>query len=199
MNKSAGLIVAGGLSRRLGGGDKCLLRVGGETLLDRAISRLSPQVGPMALNANGDPRRFVPCPLPVLADCVPDRPGPLAGILTGLKWAQSLGLEWCLTVPGDTPLFPHDLAERLQGAVRRGAPAAIAASNGHPHPVFGLWPVTWIMEIEKALAEKRLGVWKFAQAMGAAEVEWPGAPFDPFLNVNTPADVTALEEILRRR
>lgn len=199
MNKIAGLIVAGGLSRRLGGGDKCLLRVDGETLLERAIRRLAPQVGPMALNANGDPRRFAPCPLPVLADCVPDRPGPLAGILTGLEWAQNLGFEWVLTIPGDTPLFPLDLVERLESALRQGAPAAITASNGHPHPVFGLWPVTWITEIEKALAEKRLGVWKFAQAMGVAEVDWPTLPFDPFLNVNTPDDVTALEEILRRR
>lgn len=199
MSRIAGLIVAGGLSRRLGGGDKCLLRVAEKSLLDRAISRLAPQVGPMALNANDDPRRFAPCPLPVLADCLPDRPGPLAGILTGLIWAKKQGFEWCLTVPGDTPLFPLDLAERLQQAVDRGAPAAIAASNGHPHPVFGLWPVTWIMEIEKAVAEKRLGVWNLAHSLGAAEVDWPCAPFDPFLNVNTPADVESLEEILRRR
>jgi len=199
VNKIAGLIVAGGLSRRMGGGDKCLLTVDSETLLDRAIQRLSPQVTQMALNANGDPRRFAPRPLPVLADCVPGCPGPLAGILTGLKWAQDLGHDWCLTIPGDTPLFPLDLAKRLEAAIQNGAPAAIAASGGRPHPVFGLWPVTWITFLTEALADQRLGVWKFAQFMGATEVPWPTTPFDPFLNVNTRIDITALEEILKRR
>lgn len=199
MNAIPGLILAGGLSRRMGGGDKCLIRVAGETLLDRAIDRITPQVGNLALNANGDPRRFAPRPLPVLADGVPGFLGPLAGILTGLKWAQGLGAHWCLTIPGDTPLFPLDLAERLQQAITDGVPAAIAASNGRPHPVFGLWPVTWITKLEESLAENRLGVWKFAQDMGAAEVSWDNAPHDPFLNVNTEVDVTELETILRRR
>lgn len=199
MTEIAGLILAGGLSRRMGGGDKCLLRVAGETLLDRAIDRLRPQVRHLALNANGDPRRFAPRSLPVLADGVPGFPGPLAGILTGLDWAQSLGSQWCLTVPGDTPLFPLDLAERLRQAVKDGAPAAIAASNGRPHPVFGLWPVTWITKLEESLAENRLGVWKFAQAQGAAEVVWDNHPTDPFLNVNTEVDVAELEAILKRR
>lgn len=197
MSRIAGLILAGGLSRRMGGGDKCLLEVAGETLLDRAVARLRPQVGCLALNANGDPRRFAPRPLPVLADCVPGFPGPLAGILTGLRWAQGLGADWCLTIPGDTPLFPLDLAQRLQLAIGNGAPAAIAASNGRPHPVFGLWPVTWITKLDESLAGNRLGVWKFAQEMGAAEVSWDTIPHDPFLNANTEIDVAELEAILK--
>jgi len=199
VSRLPGLILAGGLSRRMGGGDKCLLQVAGETLLDRAIGRLSPQVGQVALNANGDPLRFAPRSLPVLADCVPGFVGPLAGILTGLKWAQGLGADWCLTIPGDTPLFPLDLANRLQQAVDDGAPAAIAASNGRPHPVFGLWPVTWITKLEESLARNRLGVWKFAQALGATEVSWDSDPHDPFLNVNTEVDAKELEAILRPR
>ena len=87
----AGVILAGGLARRMGGGDKALLRLGGETLLARVIARIKPQVGEMVLNANGDPARFAEFGLPVVADTVEGFAGPLAGILAGMRWAAARG------------------------------------------------------------------------------------------------------------
>ncbi|MBC7799638.1 MAG: NTP transferase domain-containing protein, partial [Gemmatimonadaceae bacterium] len=84
---TAGVILAGGLARRMGGGDKALRIVGGQTVLARTIARLSPQVAPLILNANGDPARFGEYGLPVVADGLPDHPGPLAGVLAGMEWA----------------------------------------------------------------------------------------------------------------
>ncbi|WP_292582805.1 NTP transferase domain-containing protein, partial [Mesorhizobium sp.] len=81
----AGIILAGGQSRRMGGGDKTLLVLGGRSLLDHVVARLVPQVGPLALSANGDPARFARFGLPVLADTVEGHAGPLAGILTGIE------------------------------------------------------------------------------------------------------------------
>lgn len=199
MTATAGIILAGGQSRRMGGGDKCLLSVDDAPLLRLVADRLGPQVAVMAINANGDPGRFAAFALPVLADVVAGQPGPLAGILTALLWARDQGLRRCLTVAGDTPLLPMDLLERLEQAVTPDQPAAIAASGGRVHPVCGLWPVSLIAPLRQALAEGRRGVWKFAQEANAAQVSWSDQPADPFLNVNTPEDLAALRNSLRRR
>jgi molybdopterin-guanine dinucleotide biosynthesis protein A len=121
--KIAGVILAGGLARRMGGGDKALLELAGETLLARVIARLKPQVGEMVLNANGDPARFAEFGLPVVADTVEGFAGPLAGILAGMRWAAAKGYSHVASAAGDTPFFPADLVAR--GWRARCTPAVI--------------------------------------------------------------------------
>lgn len=193
---AAGIILAGGQARRMGGGDKGLLLVGGRPLLARVIDRLRPQVEALALNANGPAGRFADFALPVIADVMPDQPGPLAGILSGLEWARSQGFDWIVSTAADTPLVPRDLRQQLSQAVKAGAPLAIAASNDRVHPTAGLWPVSLASSIRHALAAKQRGLWAFAQKSGAVMVEWPALPHDPFFNVNTPVDIARLEEML---
>lgn len=197
-----GVILAGGRSSRMGGGDKTLLHVGGQTLLARCVARLAPQAGPLALNANGDPARFLPaCDLPVIADA-PDAAdaGPLAGVLAGLTWLHESapGCRWLLTVAGDTPLFPADLAVRLlAGASEPGARLAVAASGGRTHPVFGLWPADLLDELRHAVTVEGLRrVFSLLDRYPTATVDWPVEPFDPFFNVNTPADAAQLATLL---
>ena len=191
-----GLILAGGLSRRMGGGDKSLTRLGGRTLLERVAARLAPQVGALALNANGDPARFG-IALPVIPDSMPDHPGPLAGVLAGLDHiaAHHPAMEWLLTAPADCPFLPADLATRLLAA-RGAAPVVMAASGERHHPVVALWHAGLRAELRRALedGERRVGFW--AAQQGAATVEWPAAPFDPFANVNTPDDLAGAERII---
>jgi molybdopterin-guanine dinucleotide biosynthesis protein A len=183
------VILAGGLSRRMGGGDKGLLPLGGGTVLSAVLARVAPQARTVALNANGEPGRFGALGLPVLPDPVPGHPGPLAGVLAAMDWAASLGADRVLTVPGDAPFLPLDLLERLGEA----GPAAMAASAGRSHPVCGLWPVSLAEALRRDLARGLRKVAGFAEAAGAVPVEFPvppGGP-DPFLNLNTPADLAA--------
>lgn len=186
------VILAGGLSRRMGGGDKTLRDLHGRPLLAHVVDRLAAQAAPLAVNANGDPARFAAfglpvLPDPVLPDPVPGQPGPLAGILAALLWARSLGAPRVLTAPGDAPFLPDDLLRRLS---ETDAPA-IAASAGRPHPVVGLWPVALEPPLREALAQGRLRVLDFALSRGARMVEFPVPPEgrDPFLNLNTPAEL----------
>ena len=182
-----GCILAGGLARRMGGGDKGLLQVGGETVLARVIGRIRPQVAALALNANGDLTRFGGYGLPVLPDPVPDHPGPLAGVLAGLVWAQEQGAAWLVTAPGDAPFLPRDLVARLC-AGRGEARFACAASGGRAHPVAALWPVSAAAALRVALAEGRRAIHRFTEGQ-VAHVEWGTEPVDPFFNMNTPEDL----------
>lgn len=193
------LILAGGQARRMGGGDKPLLQVAGQSLLTRIIDALRPQVAELALSANGAPERFSALGLPVLADGVLGHPGPLAGILSGLDWARDKGYAACLSTAGDTPLLPVDLADRLWQASGQGQVPAICASGGRDHPVCGLWPVGLTTALRAALDAERRGVWHFAHENKAVVVEWDTLPVDPFLNVNTPDDLAMLGRILRPR
>ena len=194
-----GLVLAGGLGRRMDGADKPLLRLGGRTLLERVVERLAPQCPDgLALSANGDPSRFAPFPGPVLPDRVPGHPGPLAGILAGLDFSVARsGSEDgdMLSVPGDAPFLPPDLAARLIVARdEAGAAIALAASGGREHYTVALWPVGLRADLRRALVERderRVGT--FIARHGAVAVAWPTAPVDPFLNVNTPEDLTAAE------
>ncbi|MFT0859066.1 molybdenum cofactor guanylyltransferase MobA [Ancylobacter sp. G4_0304] len=199
MDKPVGLILAGGLSRRMGGGDKALRPLGAGTVLGAVVARVAPQVSGLVLNANGDAARFG-LALTVVPDTLPDAPGPLAGLLAGLDHAARHRPEvrYLLTVPADCPFLPDDLAARLlQACVAHGSTAAIAASGGRSHPVVGLWEVTLRERLRTALvdeAEHRVG--RFAAAVGAVTVEWPAAPADPFFNVNTPEDLAQAERML---
>jgi molybdopterin-guanine dinucleotide biosynthesis protein A len=187
-----GLVLAGGLARRMGGGDKALIRIGSETILQRALARLTPQVCGIVLNANGDPARFAASGLPVVADSVPDFAGPLAGILAGLDWAAANqpGIEWVVSVPGDCPFLPRDLVARLHEArVAENKPLACAHSGDWRHPVVGLWPVTLREDLRHAITVehlRKIEVWTARH--GVALADWPVAPVDPFFNVNTPED-----------
>ena len=187
-----GLVLAGGLARRMGGGDKALLRIGNATILDRVLERLAPQCGRIIINANGDPTRFAFTRLTVVADDVPDFAGPLAGVLAGLDWAAANmpDIACVASVPGDCPFLPRDLVARLDAArAAEKAPLACARSGEWRHPVVGLWPVALRADLRRALSEEglhKIEVWTARH--GAAIADWPNEPFDPFFNVNTPAD-----------
>jgi molybdopterin-guanine dinucleotide biosynthesis protein A len=196
-----GLILAGGLARRMGGGDKAKIEIGGVTILDRVLATLSGQCVGLAINANGDPERFADTGLPVIPDNVPDHPGPLAGILAGLDWlaAQNNGVEWMLSVPGDCPFLPDDLVERLQqarGKMGAGVRLACARSGEWRHPVVGLWPLALRDDLRRALTVenlRKIEVWTARH--GVAVADWPDQPVDPFFNVNTPEDAKRAQDI----
>ena len=186
-----GVVLAGGLARRLGGGDKALRMVGGQTVLTRLIGRMTPQVIRLILNANEDAARFAEYGLPVVGDGVPDRPGPLAGVLAGLDWTARFApdVQCVVTVPGDAPFLPQDLVARLHAA-RGGATLACAASGGRTHPVVTLWPVALRHDLRRALVDEDLHkVGAYVRRHDPSIVEWPVEGVDPFFNVNTEADL----------
>ncbi|GJD60948.1 molybdenum cofactor guanylyltransferase MobA [Methylobacterium frigidaeris] len=196
-----GVILAGGLSRRMGGGDKPLLRLGDRTLLERVVERLAPQCSAgLILNANGDPARFRAFTGFVVPDSIPDAPGPLAGVLAALDFcaAHHPDVPYVASVAGDTPFLPHDLVARLHAArVRDGVEMAVAASGGQLHFVNGVWAVGLRHDLRAALVERglrRVGMW--IARHNAAEAAWGTEPVDPFLNLNTPDDVFAAERLL---
>ena len=200
MKQPAGIILAGGLSRRMGGGDKGLLTLGGETLLARVIARLEPQVAEVALNANGDVARFKSFGLPIVADNVAEYPGPLAGVLAGMDWAASRGHSHIVTAAADTPFFPCDLVPCLLLASDK-APIALAATPDPKrgmsrHPTFGLWPVDLREDLREALANGVRKVVAWTDKHGTATAEFSATPFDPFFNVNTPEDMARAEGFL---
>jgi molybdopterin-guanine dinucleotide biosynthesis protein A len=196
-----GLVLAGGLARRMGGGDKALIKIGRSTILDRVLATLSGQCVDIIINANGDPKRFEDTGCIVVPDNVPGFAGPLAGILAGLDWlaAENNGIEWMVSVPGDCPFLPDDLVERLHEARRKmgaGVPLACARSGEWRHPVVGLWPVALRGDLRKALVDedlRKIEVWTARH--GIAIADWPTEPIDPFFNVNTPEDAKRAEQV----
>ncbi|WP_267425619.1 molybdenum cofactor guanylyltransferase MobA [Methylobacterium sp. GC_Met_2] len=190
-----GLILAGGQARRMGGGDKPLLRLGGRTLLERVVERLGPQCeAGLALSANGDPARFPGFPGPILPDPLPGQPGPLAGILAGLEYAAAQGIEQVVSVSGDAPFLPEDLVARLRAAASETV-IALAASGERQHYTIALWPTALRNALGNYLVRGERRVGAFIALHGAAVASWPVAPVDPFLNVNTPADLAAAEAL----
>lgn len=189
MNQPFGIILAGGLATRMGGGDKGLLPLGDGTILDAVIARLSPQVAGLALNANGDPARFAALGLPVLADSIEGFAGPLAGVLAGLDWAAGEGAETIVTVAADTPFFPCDLVPRLQHAAEGMArPLVLAATPDGRQPTFGLWPVALRDDLRAALQGGLRKVVMWTEKHGGRETLFD-EPGEPFFNVNTPEDL----------
>lgn len=187
-----GVILAGGQARRMGGRDKALLTLGGETLLERAEARLGPQVDALAVNANGDPARLG-TDLPVLPDGRWEGEGPLAGVLAGLARAETEGHEHVATVAVDTPFFPADLVARLREAA---APLACAATD-RTHPTFGWWPVALRDALEGALEAGTRKIDAFTAVHGCVSATFASKPFDPFFNVNRPEDLARAEALAR--
>ena len=197
--KTLGVVLAGGLARRMGGGDKARLRIGGLTILERVVQRLRPQCAGLVLNANAGPERFADTGLSVVADSVPDYPGPLAGILAGLDWAATRrpAIEWIVSAPSDCPFLPRDLVAHLHDArVVAGARLACARSGERRHPVVALWPVALREDLRRALtSEGARKVDEWIARYPAAVAEWPDAPVDPFFNINTPEDAGEAERL----
>jgi molybdopterin-guanine dinucleotide biosynthesis protein A len=199
-----GVLLAGGLSRRMGGGDKGLLPLAGKAMLGHVIDRLAPQVDKLIINANGDPDRFRPFGLPVVADTVAGFVGPLAGVLAGMRWALAHAPTHrvLVTAPGDAPLLPRDLVARLSAAVADGGgPIALARSAGELHPVIGLWPVALAADLEAQLAQGVRKVLAWTDRHGTVAVDFPparlaGREVDPFFNANTPQDLDTLRGLL---
>jgi molybdopterin-guanine dinucleotide biosynthesis protein A len=194
-----GVLLAGGLARRMGGGDKPMRTIGGRTILERVIARLNPQCDRLILNANGDPARFAAFALTVVADKVPDFPGPLAGILAALDWtaANRPDVEWVLSAAGDCPFLPRDLVARLHAArAKENAQLAVAASDGQSHPVIGLWRVALRQELRHALVvEDVRKIDRWTARYPLATVTWPIEPLDPFFNANTVDDIAEAERL----
>jgi molybdopterin-guanine dinucleotide biosynthesis protein A len=188
-----GVLLAGGLARRMGGGDKPLRLLAGRPLLDHVIERLRPQVAALVLNANGDPARFAAYDLPVVGDSIPDFAGPLAGILAGLDWAAAHRPDCPLiaSVATDAPFLPADLVARMaQEMTAEGADLACAASGGQAHPVIGLWPVWLRDELRRALIDeniRKVDVWTARYRLTV--VDFATDPVDPFFNANRPEDL----------
>jgi len=194
-----GVLLAGGLARRMGGGDKPMRTIAGRTILERVVARLKPQCDGIILNANGDPERFATFGLTVVADDVADFPGPLAGILAALDWAAANrpGVEWMLSVATDCPFLPRDLVARLhQGRAAEKAQLAVAVSGGQTHPVIGLWHVGLREELRHALVKddiRKIDRWTARYRLAA--VSWPAEPLDPFFNANTVEDIAEAERL----
>jgi len=199
--KVVGLLLAGGQSRRMGGGDKTLRLLGGIPLLERVIERLRPQIDALVLNANGDPARFARCALPVVPDSVPGFAGPLAGVLAGLDWAAThrSDCHYVVSVATDAPFLPADLVVRLaEGLDEAGADLTCATSGGRSHPVFGLWPVRLRDDLRGALVDqgiRKVDLWTARHKL--ATVPFSDQPVDPFFNANRPEDFAAAEALLK--
>jgi len=194
------VILAGGSSRRMGGGDKPLLALANRPILDWIVDRLKPQVEGLAISANGDPNRLHAYGLEILSDHTPNL-GPMSGILAALNWARQTAPETThvLTVSGDTPFLPSDLVARLYNAIRDdNSSMATAASGGELHATVSLWPISASTAISESLGSgegKRVNYW--LQTLNTKAVEWPNSPIDPFFNINTPNDFLEAERLAK--
>jgi molybdenum cofactor guanylyltransferase len=198
-----GVLLAGGRSSRMGGGDKCLRALGGELILARIIERLRPQVSDIIINANGDPSRFAAFGLPVVSDSVGGYQGPLAGVHAALEWvrANRPGIGHVVTVATDTPFFPADLVHRFIDAGGGTSAFRVAQSEAGTHPVIGLWPVSLAEALEDSLKRGERKVTAWVEDHGAVPVFFPPVEVgrksvDPFFNINAPEDLAAAEALL---
>ncbi|MEM6695118.1 MAG: molybdenum cofactor guanylyltransferase MobA [Pseudomonadota bacterium] len=204
MDKVAGVILAGGRAQRLGGGDKVLLSLAGRTLLSRIAEIVAPQVQGLALNAVDPAARFSPWDHPVINDGAFAGYGPLAGVLAALRFGAEAGVDWVLTVPGDTPFLPGDLVARLSAEAARGGRPIVLAGSGEGgaqdglHPTVGLWSVRQAADLEAALRDGTRTMLAWCDAQGFGSVRWPNTPRDPFFNVNTQEDLAEAERLVLR-
>ncbi|ACP25478.1 molybdopterin-guanine dinucleotide biosynthesis protein A [Sinorhizobium fredii NGR234] len=199
------VVLAGGRSSRMGS-PKAAVLLGGQTMLDRVIERLSPQVASIAVNLNAHSGGALPSGHPAIADTIPGLPGPLAGVLAAMRHARQVapGASHVLTVPIDAPFFPGTLAARLQGALIVGDEIAVAWSLGEMHPLFALWPLAIADDLDSWIrTDEKRRVRAFIARHASVAVDFPvvatkAGPLDPFLNVNTPQQLEEAEEWLNR-
>ena len=195
-----GVILAGGKSRRMGGGDKALKNLGGDSLLERVISLAKPQVDQLVINANGDTTRFSQFGITVVNDVIDGFPGPLAGVLTGMEWVKTNKphCKWIASFACDAPFAPPDLVKRfLYNVSKANGTMACAVSGGREHPVFGLWPVSLAGNLRRAIVEEKIHKVDFWTArFSLTRVEWKTVPIDPFFNVNREQDLKQAENFL---
>ena len=200
-----GVLLAGGLARRMGGGDKCLLRLDGERILERVIARAKPQVETLILNANGDPSRFAEFELPVVGDVMGDFAGPLAGILTGMEWArsESPGTKWLVSFATDAPFLPCDMVVRfLTAAEHEHAEIVCAISAQRTHPVFALWSLDLKDELKTAMINegiRKIDNWTARYKITHVDFEFGPEEYDPFFNVNRPENLDEAKRFLKQR
>lgn len=199
-NSIPGVILAGGRSSRMGE-NKANVRLGGMTLIDRAIHRLGPQVSTLSISANEPLSLDSTSPFPVFSDLDDTRSGPLAGILAALLHAREHqpSATHVATVPTDSPFFPLDLVACLSAAIDHPESTAVAASSGGVHPVFGLWPVALADELDEWLRggqSLRLRTWldgHSTRQVHFSDQITPRGSLDPFFNINTPDDLALAE------
>jgi len=194
------VILAGGLSRRMGT-DKSLLNLGGKPLALRIADRLAPQVSEVRLNA--EPGHPLSGLLPIAPDTRADRPGPMAGVLAGMKVFAELPKSptHVLTVPCDTPFLPDNLVLTLADKLEENT-IVMAASAGRTHPVTALWPIALVKDLEAWLkdpANRR--VFDFVARHRSRTVEFEtlttaSGQLDPFFNINTPEDLAIAEAMI---
>ena len=200
MNNVGGVILAGGLSRRMGGGEKCLKLLGGKTLLSRIISRVKPQIPSLILNVNRNPERFIDYQLPIVSDVIGDFDGPLAGILTGMEWMRdnSPEVRWLATFPADAPFVPQDFVSKcLEAQIREGAEIVCAKSADRTHPVFGLWNLELADELRKAMEQKQIRkIDEWSSGYSTYYEEFSTEPIDPFFNINSEKDLITAQTII---
>ncbi len=203
LSRHIGVILAGGLGKRMGGGDKPLVTLSGKPMLNRVIERLRPQVEQIVLNANGDPARFDAYDLPVIADTIDGFAGPLAGLLAGMRWVQTNApdVRFLVTVAADTPFIPPNLVQQLADCGGDAADTvALAASPAGTHPVIGRWPVALADDLETFMTSgEHAKILIFADRYIRLNVPFDdialpnGETIDPFFNVNTPEDAVEAE------
>ena len=193
-----GIILAGGLSRRMGGGDKGLLMLGETSIIERVIDKISPQVGSLAININGDSSRFPDYKLPIIPDSIKGYLGPLSGILAGMEWAFKNGNRYIATVAADTPFLPDDFIKRLHAMVKsKNLNIGIAASrilstdDVFMHPTFGIWEVGLKDDLRNALANdtRKIMFWAKKFKLDYYYFDTSDKLSDPFFNINTPDDL----------
>jgi len=196
----AGVLLAGGKARRMGGGDKGLEQLAGRPLMDRIVERVRPQVSALLINANGNPERFEHFGLPIAADVIEGFAGPLAGVLTGMEWTQNNEPDtpWLASFATDAPFVPEDLVKKMVAAVQsEGADMACAASAGRDHPVFGLWPVALANDLRQAMIEEDMRkIDRWTARYKLARVDFSADPVDPFFNINSPDHLAEAENLL---
>ena len=202
-----GIILAGGLSRRMGGGDKGLLMLGKTTIIERVIDKILPQVGSLAININGDSSRFPDYKLPIIPDSIKGYLGPLSGILAGMEWAFKNGNRYIATVAADTPFLPDDLIKRLHAMVKsKNLNIGIAASrilSGDDvfiHPTFGIWEVALKDDLRDALANdtRKIMFWAKKFKLDYYYFDTSDKLSDPFFNINTPDDLEEAKYRLKK-
>ncbi len=196
---TVGVLLAGGLARRMGGGDKPLRTLGGKPILDHVVARARPQVADLLLNVNGDPARFAAYGLPTAVDVIDGHAGPLVGVLTGMEWARKAhpGAKWLASFATDAPFFPATLVQDLHRAVEtQGAEIACAQSADRTHPVFALWPVALADDLRAAMTQedmRKIDAWTARYPI--VHVDFPTDPFDPFFNINKPENLAEAETL----